>query len=91
MKPKKIVKEKKIGKVTHYFSKIKVAAIKFNQPISIGDSIRIEGGESTNFKMKITSLQFKGEKILKSKKGQEVGIKVKNKVREGYKVFNNNK
>jgi putative protease len=84
---KKIVKEKKIGKVTHYFGKIKVAAIKFSQPMSIGDSIRIIGGNDTNFKMKISSIQFMGEKINKSKKGQEVAIKVRNKVREGYKVF----
>jgi len=87
MESKKIIKEKRIGKVTHYFGKIKVAAIKFSQPVSVGEQIRIEGGNDTNFKMKISSIQFMGEKIQKSKKGQEVGIKVKNKVREGYKVY----
>ena len=85
------MKEKKIGKVIHYFSKIKVAVIKFSVPISVGDSIRIEGGEDTNFKMKISSMEVDGEKIKKAKKNQEIGIKVKNKVREGYKVFDNNK
>ena len=85
------MKEKKIGKVVHYFSKIKVAVIKFSVPISVGDSIRIEGGEDTNFKMKISSMEVDGEKIKKAKKNQEIGIKVKNKVREGYKVFDNNK
>jgi hypothetical protein len=85
------MKEKKIGKVIHYFSKIKVAVIKFSVPISVGGYIRIEGGEDTNFKMKISSMEVDGEKIKKAKKNQKVGIKVKNKVREGYKVFDNNK
>jgi len=32
-------------------------------------------------------MQFKGEDLKKAKKGQEVGIKVKERAREGYKVF----
>lgn len=84
------MKEKKIGEVIHYFSKIKVAVIKFSVPVSVGDSIRIEGGENTNFKMKISSMEVDGEKIKKAKKNQKVGVKVNSKVRAGYKVFNNN-
>jgi len=34
-KPQK--KEKLIGKVTHYFDKIKVAAIRLSAPIKVGD------------------------------------------------------
>jgi len=81
------VKEKKIGKITHYFDKIKVVAIKLTDTLSVGDTIRIEGGENTDFKQKIVSMQFMGEKIKKAKPKQEVGIKVKEKAREGYKVF----
>lgn len=81
------VREKKIGKVTHYFDKIKVVAIKLSDVLSVGDIIRIEGGENTDFKQKIVSMQFMGEKIKKGKARQEIGIKVKNKAREGYKVF----
>lgn len=85
---KKLVKkEKKIGKVTHYFDKIKVVAIKLTDVLSVGDTVRIEGGEKTDFKQKIASMQLDGEKIEKGKKGQEVGIKVNEKAREGYQVF----
>lgn len=87
---KKIVKskkEKKIGKVTHYFDKIKVAAIKLSDIICVGDTIHIVGGENTDFTQKIVSMQFMGEKIKKAKKGKEVGIKIKDRAREGYKVF----
>jgi len=85
---KKVIrKEKKIGKITHYFDKIKVVAIKLTDNLSVGDTIRIVGGENTDFKQKIVSMEFKGEKLKKAKKGKEVGIKVKDRAREGYKVF----
>lgn len=80
-------KEKKIGQVTHYFDQIKVVAIKITDNLSVGDVIRIVGGENTDFKQKIVSMEFKGEKLKKAKKGKEVGIKVKERAREGYKVF----
>ncbi|MFA5207642.1 MAG: translation elongation factor-like protein [Candidatus Paceibacterota bacterium] len=85
---KKVIrKEKKIGKITHYFDKIKVVAIKLSDNLSVGDTVRIVGGENTDFKQKIVSMEFKGEKLKKAKKGKEVGIKIKDRAREGYKVF----
>lgn len=82
-----VKKEKKLGKVTHYFDKIRVAAVKLSDSVCVGDVIRIVGGEKTDFNQKISSMQFKGEDLKKGKKGQEVGIKVKERAREGYKVF----
>ena len=83
-KPQK--KEKLIGKVTHYFDKIKVAAIKLNAPLKVGDQIRIVGGE-VDFKQKVSSMEINHQKINKAKKGEEIGLKVKEKVREGYRVI----
>lgn len=82
----RLVKEKQIGKVLHYFNHIKVAVIKLKEPIKIGDTIKIIGGNNKDFKQKITSMQMNHKKVALAKKGQEVGIKVKNPVREGYKV-----
>jgi len=87
IKKEVVEKEKEIGKVTHYFDKIKVVAIKLSDVISVGDTIRIVGGENTDFKQKIDSMQLKNEEIEKGKKGQEVGIGVKDRAREGYRVF----
>ena len=85
---KKIIKkEKKLGKITHYFDKVKVIAIKLSDNLSVGDTIRVVGGENTDFKQKIVSMEIKGEKVKKAKKGKEVGVKVKERAREGYKVF----
>jgi len=78
---------KLIGKVTHYFSNIKVAVIKLSGAFLIGDNIRIAGGEETDFTQTIDSMEVEHEKIEKAKKGDEVGMKVKEKVREGYKVY----
>jgi len=80
-------KIKSIGEVVHYFSNIKVAVIKLLAPLSVGDEIRIAGGEDTDFKQIVKSIESDHEKIKKAKKGSEVGIKVNKKVREGYKVF----
>jgi len=80
-------KQKSIGEVVHFFSNIKVAVIKLSSPLSVGDIIRIVGGEDTDFEQPVKSMEADHTKITKAKKGNEVGLKVKKKVREGYKVF----
>ena len=80
-------KEKKIGSLLHYFDKIKVIVVKLSDVLVVGDTIRIKGGKETDFKQKIVSMEIDGKKIKKAKKGQQVGIKVKDKAREGYLVF----
>ena len=78
---------KLIGKVAHYFSKIEVGVIKLSGPLTEGDEIRIVGGEETDFNQTVKSMQTDHKPIKKAKKGDEVGLKVKEKIREGYKVY----
>ena len=80
-------KEKLIGKVTHYFSNIKVAAIKLSGPLKVGDKIHIVGGENTDLTQEVKSMEVDKKKIKRAKKGDEIGLKVKEKAREGYKVY----
>ncbi len=82
-----IKKPKQIGKILHYFNNVKVAVIKFKESVKTGDTVKIMGGEAVDFKQKIVSMQIDHKKVATAKKGQEVGVKVKEKVREGYKVF----
>ncbi len=84
---KPMTDEKPIGKVIHYFDKIGVAVMAFNAPVSVGDTIRVVGGEKTDFEQEVSSMEVDHEKIQKAKKGDEVGMKVKEKVHEGYKVY----
>jgi len=85
--PKAVKKEKPIGEITHYFSNIEVCVIDLASPIKEGDVIRIVGGEETDFNQPVSSMQIDHEKVKSAKKGDSVGLKVREKVREGYKVF----
>ena|SRR3989344_1058617 len=85
---KKVVvkKQKPIGKVTHYYGGIEVGILKFNKPVKVGTEIEIKGA-TTDFSQKIKSMQYDHKEIAVAKKGQEVGIKMDDKVREGDEVF----
>jgi len=87
-KPVRKSKEAKpIGKITHYFSNIEVAVINLSAPLKEGDSIRVIGGQETDFEQKIKSMQIDHEEARSAKKGDSVGIKIDEKVHEGYKVY----
>lgn len=78
---------KLIGKITHYFSNIGVAVIDLESSLKEGDTIRIAGGENTDFTQTVGSMQIEHEKVNAAKKGDSVGLKVGEKVHEGYKVY----
>ena len=86
-KKKVIKKEKKVGKITHYFGKIKVGVIKLSDTLSVGDEIIIKTKKEERFKQKVSSMEIDGKKIKKAKKGQSIGLKLKDRVREDYLVF----
>lgn len=74
-------KLKEVGKVTHFFGGISVAAMKLSSDLKVGDSVIIKGA-TTDLKQKIGSMQIDGRAVQSAKKGQEVGTKVNDKVRE---------
>lgn len=78
--------EKPIGAISHYFGNIGVAVIELSDKLEVGDEIRIVGGE-VDFNQKVESMEVDHEKVKKAKKGDGVGLKVEEKVREGYKVY----
>ena len=77
---------KPIGAVTHYYGGIGVAIVKFSVPIKAGTAVAFKGA-TTDFAQTLDSMQFDHQEIEKTAKGQEVGVKVKEKVREGDEVF----
>ena len=77
---------KLIGKVTHYFGKIGVAVIELSDTLSVGDNIRIIGGE-VDFTQVVDSIEIEHEKVEKASAGDSIGLKVNEKVREGYEVY----
>ncbi len=78
--------KKPIGAITHYFSKIGVAVIELSGKINEGDNISIEGA-TTNVNQKIDSMQIEHKPVKTAGKGQSIGLKVVDRVREGDDVF----
>ncbi|MEK9179872.1 MAG: translation elongation factor-like protein [Patescibacteria group bacterium] len=83
---KKSAVPKPIGEVTHYYSHIGVAIVKFKKKVDAGTRVHFKGA-TTDFEEAIKSMQFDHKEIPSAKKGQEVGIKVSEKVREGDEVY----
>ena len=74
--------EEKIGIVEHFFNKVSVAAIRItNGELKIGDTVHIVGAH-TDFTQKIDSMEIDRNPIELVKEGDDVGIKVKDRVRE---------
>ncbi len=80
------MKEKLIGKVGHYFDNLGVAVLELTGKLKVGDKIKIAGGE-VEFEQVVDSMQMEREPIDKAKKGDDVGLKVSEKVRPGYNVY----
>ena len=78
--------DKQIGVVSNYFKHVKAAAIKLSAPLSVGDKIKITGGEK-EIEMTVDSMEVNREKIEKAKKGDEIGMLVPEDVHKGYKVY----
>jgi len=79
--------EEKIGSVEHFFTNVGVAAIKITEgELKIGDTIHVVGAH-TDFKQKIDSMQIDRNPVEHVKKGDDVGIKVKDRVREHDVVY----
>lgn len=79
--------ETQIGKVTHYFSKIGVAAIEVTAgSLSVGDTIHIKG-HTSDFTQKVDSMQVDNQAVSTALPGNSVGIKVKEHAREHDLVY----
>ena len=76
------MEERAIGVVVRYFAKIGVAAIRITEgELKVGDRIRIKG-HSTDLEEEIESMQVEHENVQTVSASTDVGIKVKERVRE---------
>lgn len=76
-----------IGIVTHYFPHVEAAVVKLTKgALSLGDTIVIKG-HTTDFKEKVDSIQLDHVPVETASVGQEVGLKVKSRVREHDSVY----
>ncbi len=75
------MKEEKVGVVSHYFNHVGVAAVVLDAGLSVGDTIHVKG-HSTDFTQTVDSIQIEHRNLSQAKKGDDVGIKVRDHVRE---------
>jgi translation elongation factor EF-1alpha len=78
--------ERPIGQVTHYFSKVGVAAIDLSDKLAVGQRIHIRG-HTTDFITSVESMQIEHEQVSQAGPGASIGIKVTEKVRPGDMVY----
>jgi putative protease len=78
--------KKKIGVITHFYSKISVAIIDLEDTLNEGEMIEISG-PTTKLQMAASSIQIEHENVKTAKKGQSIGLQVPEKVKENDVVY----
>jgi translation elongation factor EF-1alpha len=79
--------EFKIGKVTHYYDKIGVAIVELDSGLSQGEKVKFVRGGEDLFEQEVSSIQIEHENVEKAKKGEVIGLKVDQSVKEGAEVY----
>ncbi|MBI4436457.1 MAG: hypothetical protein HY590_03455 [Candidatus Omnitrophica bacterium] len=80
------MEEKEVGVITHYFGKVGVGMIQLTDSIKVGDTIHIKG-HGYDFTQQVGSMQIDYKNIETAAVGQEVGLKVDQKVHPNDKVY----
>jgi len=75
-----------LGKVTHYYDRIGVGVLELKSPLSVGERILLKRGKQ-EFTQIVESLHIDHESVPKAKKGEDVGLKLKESIKEGALVY----
>ena len=82
------VKKAIVGHVVNYFPKAGAAEISIDaNAVSVGDEIQIEGDKTGFLSMKIESMQVCGRPVETARKGENVAIKVPQKLRKMDRIY----
>jgi len=78
--------EKEIGKIIHYFAHVGAGIIELSDSLKVGDKIHIKG-HSEDFMQDVASMQIEHAEVAEAKAGDQVGVKVSQKVHQGDRVY----
>lgn len=79
--------EKQIGKVSHYFDRIGVAALNITGGVlTVGDVVHIKG-HTTDLTQRIDSMQIDHQAVQRAEAGQDVAIRVVQPVRQHDAIY----
>lgn len=83
----RMAEEVKVGVIMHYFGKVSAAVINLTDgDLKVGDNIHIKG-HTTDLNETIESMQIEHQNVQEAKKGTQIGINVKEHVREHDVVY----
>jgi putative protease len=75
-----------VGIVKHYFTHIMVAVVEISGDLKVGDTIHIKGA-TTDMKQKVLSMQIDRKPFAAVKKGDAIGLKVEDHVRDHDRIY----
>jgi hypothetical protein len=75
-----------IGRVSHYFGHLSVAAVSLTAPLAVGDRIHIVG-HTTDVVQDVRSMQIEHASVERAGVGDDVAISVDGHVREHDLIF----
>lgn len=75
-----------VGRVTHYYTKIGVAAISLVAPLHVGDSVHVVG-HTTDHTQIVESFQIDGSDVQAGFRSDQIGLGVSARVRVGDRVY----
>jgi putative protease len=78
--------EELVGTVSHYFAKPQVGVVKLTAAIKVGDMLHFHG-HTTDFQQNIASMEIEHARVDTAASGDEIAIKVDQRVREGDEVY----
>ncbi len=81
-----MVEGEHIGKVTHYYKKVRVGVIQLRADLHLGDDLHFKGAH-TDFVQKIDSMQVDHAAVEQAVAHSEVALRVDQRVRQGDSVY----
>ena len=73
--------ERQIGKVTHYFGHIGVAAVTLSDGLKVGDMVHVKG-HTTDFTATVDRMQVDHQDVKEAKPGDDVAVHFGQRARE---------
>lgn len=77
----------KVGTVSHFYDKIGVAIVELNGTLSVGEKVKFVRGGEDLFEQVVESIQVEHKKLDSAGKGDVIGLKTNEPVKEGTEVF----
>lgn len=77
----------KVGRVSYFYDKIGVAIVELDGTLSVGDRIKFTKDGQDLFEQSVDSIQIEHEKKDSAGKGDVVGLKTQEVVKEGTEIF----